>query len=286
MRVLALALGAGLVLAALSELAFYPLEDAAAWGLAMAYGGLALPALVAALIVRPGPWGLAVCAGMFGVMAEGIVVPVLYEAPPFSILWTSIAWHGLISAGLGLWLWRRAARRGWGAAAILALGLGALMGLWGAWSWPVMGEGAGYAAQIALAGATMAAGHLLIGRAGVPAAGRRLGLGCAVAVLALWAAGYGFALFPISLILPALLGLSCLALWWGARGRAVKAWLAPVPPARHAALLLVPVAAIPVQAGLASHAPGWELNAHWALVTCALGGGLWAWALGRGLSGR
>lgn len=85
----------------------------------------------------PATWWQAVIGGaLVGWVIEGAVVAAVYEAPPFSFLWTSVAWHGPVDVALGLWLLPRLLRRdvkGWFAPAWF-VGAGALIGFWALWT--------------------------------------------------------------------------------------------------------------------------------------------------------
>lgn len=75
-------------------------------------------------------------AALVGFAIEGAVVPAVYEAVPISYLWTSIAWHGPVTVGLGLFLMPRLlARLAPFAMAATALGAGVVWGVWTTWVW-------------------------------------------------------------------------------------------------------------------------------------------------------
>jgi hypothetical protein len=102
---------------------------------------------------------LFVAGAVFGWLAEGVVVDTLYGNAtnpfPASISFTGLAWHALISVGVG-WYWQAkvltAAKRGKVALFAAAVGLG--WGLWAAW-WPAELGGA-HTSLAAFAGHTLA----------------------------------------------------------------------------------------------------------------------------------
>lgn len=80
--------------------------------------------------------GLLLAGSIYGLAAEALVVPVVYEAVPVSLVWTSLSWHTLVDV-LGGWYflrWLMRKRRAWPAAAALFLA-GAVWGLWATWFW-------------------------------------------------------------------------------------------------------------------------------------------------------
>ncbi len=80
--------------------------------------------------------GFIVSAALLGFLIEGVPVPVVYTAPPLSIVWTSLAWHGLITVGLGWALFRYVMIEGtlWNAA-LLNIAFGVFLGLWNGFMW-------------------------------------------------------------------------------------------------------------------------------------------------------
>ena len=152
LRLLAATIGAALVMAAWSEFVFFnegPAETlrAAIAGDGAALGALAelfllyaIPAtLLIGLMARFGTRGSArvlLLGALTGTAIEGAMVPAVYEAVPFSYLWTSVAWHGPVTVGLGLFLLPRLmARSTWPRRALSLAALGAGWGVWTTWAW-------------------------------------------------------------------------------------------------------------------------------------------------------
>jgi hypothetical protein len=81
---------------------------------------------------------LFLCGAVFGWVGEGVVVDTLYGDPtnpfPLSISWTGLAWHALLSVGVGWYLIGRVLtqdkpnRTAW-----LSLAVGVGWGLWAVW---------------------------------------------------------------------------------------------------------------------------------------------------------
>ncbi len=152
-RVFAALMGSALVMAAWSELVFFN-EDLAhhlivAFDAGLASGlsyvgeiGLfyAIPAAfllgVLNLCGSAGASRILLIGALTGFVIEGAVVPAVYEAVPFSYLWTSIAWHGPITVALGVfWLPRLMARVSVWRMSVIAAALGLAWGIWTPWTW-------------------------------------------------------------------------------------------------------------------------------------------------------
>ena len=102
---------------------------------------------------------LFLAGAVFGWLAEGVVVDTMYGNAgnpfPASISFTGLAWHALLSVGVG-WYWQAkvlaAANLGRIALSAIALGLG--WGLWAGW-WPAE-LGKDHTSLVAFAGHTLA----------------------------------------------------------------------------------------------------------------------------------
>lgn len=80
------------------------------------------------------------CGAVYGWVAEGIVVDTMYGDPtnpfPLSLSWTGLAWHALLTVGVGWYLLGKAlTQEKPGKAAWLSLAIGLVWGLWAVW-WP------------------------------------------------------------------------------------------------------------------------------------------------------
>ena len=72
----------------------------------MVYALASGTAVSAVILTRAQGWlGLYLAAVLFGFLIEGVVVDTMYDAFPFQMVWTPMAWHGLITGlcvlGLG-----------------------------------------------------------------------------------------------------------------------------------------------------------------------------------------
>ena len=234
-------LGLGAILTTVSEIWFYPVVlwgvDGNVFGLTLYYGLFAYVGWLLCVRLRITSWvGAFAAACLMGFFIEGIPVPVVYEAIPFTIFWTSISWHALISAALGVWGFRVLfARAGRSMQILCCLLAGLYLGAWSVELWSLR-EFAGpewvwtpvepVAFQMAVGWLVFIAGHWALDLAARftlrPAAWELPVFGFATA--GLFAAGYLIALFPISLILPV---LSALFIWVIARDGTTEGELSP-----------------------------------------------------------
>jgi len=104
MIALARALALAVIMVIWSEVWFYPVTlRLDSWMIFLFYGlATIFPAFLLARFPNTGWPGVIVAAGLMGIAIEGVPVPVVYEAMPFTIVWTSLAWHGLVSFGVGV----------------------------------------------------------------------------------------------------------------------------------------------------------------------------------------
>lgn len=259
-------LGLGAIFSALSELWFYPVADVAGlMELVVFYAIVAHAAVL--LVVRfggGGALGFFLAAVLLGFVIEGVPVFELFTALPFTLLWTSIAWHGLVSGLIGVWLYRAAAARGiWAFAGMNAL-FGAALGLWGAYFWGAEPEGLRYAEQLPWAWGLFVLGHLVLPRAAPPEQ-------FIMPVLCLLLALIGFGFFVVTVpavgFLAMVLPVVCAVTLFAARGaQSAEALWRPLPLGRSWAMIGMPVCAVPVY-DLADGA-AWleELNAFAILI--------------------
>ncbi|MEY1556432.1 hypothetical protein AB3Y40_12440 [Yoonia sp. R2331] len=280
---LGMALGLGLLTVACSEMWFYHVDlTLGIWEVWLFYGIAAYLMIAMMRLYRVGWPGAVVAVGLFGIVIEGVVVPVLYEAVPFSILWTSLAWHGLLTIGCGLFGFRAVARRPVLAVPVFAVA-GLLLGVWLGFMW-VAEQGqmdvARLSLQVVLAYGMFIGGHMIVDRVAdrpwVPTRGDLVVLWGLV--LAVWGLMWALPLFPVSLVLPLLIALS----WWAmARGESDAPWdiSGAVPWAGYGASLVLPVAIIGGAVTTGGVIP--EVNAWWILATGPVAAILWLWALGR-----
>lgn len=137
------------------------------WGVYSVAAGAALSAVLWSGL---GGWRAAFLGGaLLGFAIEGAVVGTMYDAFPAQLVWTPLAWHGLISGlcvlGGGLALARGSVARQ--VAGLMALGVfGAVWGLY----WPTEGKAlagwGGMAVYLGLCGVGVALGLGLLSRVG------------------------------------------------------------------------------------------------------------------------
>lgn len=190
-------------------LLFYFLFGAIFAAVVSAYGAATVAALMLAGALCG--WGI-----------EAVLVPVAYEAVPFSFAWPSLGWHMLVNVGLGLWLLPALmASRTHVAALALTLAMGLLWGIWASWVWieglrPDPARFALYAAGVI---ALLIAGYAVLGRAGAETFAMGRVERMAVAILAVAPAlvvGHPFMPWPI--VLAGLVAATLAALSRGTHG--------------------------------------------------------------------
>lgn len=234
--------------------------------------------------------GIIVVSGLMGLAIEGVAVPVIYEAPPFSLMWTSLAWHALISFFFGIVAMRWLMARPLTQMVPTLLFAGFLLGIWGGYFWSFSEDtpGGPYWAQLWGGFIVVVIGHLMLDAVhDRPMPPSRVGeWATAVLVLGLWAVAWALPLFPVSLIFPAFCGLT---LWCFVRSgprpdRTAAIWGTRIPLARYPFMVLLPASAM---AGYTlSYAQPWEVNAWWILVTGTASVLPWLWAHAAMLRGK
>ncbi|MGF1504255.1 MAG: hypothetical protein ACFB51_03830, partial [Anaerolineae bacterium] len=81
-------------------------------------------------------WGLFLAGALFGWATEGLFVPIVYEAIPFSFIFPSVGWHALVDVLLGWYLVRRLMRTNNLLVIVpLFVILGAVWAGWATWFW-------------------------------------------------------------------------------------------------------------------------------------------------------
>ncbi len=225
--------GLGAVLAAVSEVWFYPitLEPRAVW-LCLFYGLFAYTVWLVIAQTKVSTWAGAFWgACLFGFCVEGIPVPVLYEAVPFTILWTSIAWHAIISVALGLWMFRVLMARCSILMQLMCLSLsGVYLGAWSVELWSLQIEGdpwtwvptATVATQMLVGWVMFVLGHIALDlsqrMSTVPM--RYELVGFAIMSAAMFVLGPLIVFFPMSVLLPVLVAISVLVMRKDGQGHA------------------------------------------------------------------
>lgn len=165
-------------------------------------------------------WGsFFLAAVLFGWATESVIVPVVYEAVPVSLIFPSVGWHALIDVLLGWYAVRVVMRlnRPW-ASALLFVVLGAAWGAWATWLWGSDTVGARLTPAefmnfAVITGLAWITGMILLDRwgTGVFEPGKwevRIVLAVTVTLFIMMAIPF----LPVSLALPPLIGLTLLAL--------------------------------------------------------------------------
>jgi hypothetical protein len=304
---LAQTLSSGYILMFFSELVFW-----SRWKADDTLAGYALAWLVYSMLAFVLLWvvetfrarslpALFLAGAIYGWLDEGVVVQTMYEAFPFQIAWTGLAWHAMLSVLAGWYGLQFALRRGH--ALGQAAGLGVFWGVW-AISWWVetpdeiarLAEFAGYAfGSTALLGlAYWAAGRAWRQPLQPPAQNTfQPGRWLPILIGLLFLAYYLSVTLPAApqsiLILPPLLGLALWALW---RNRQVErrppvfVELAEAEAELLAARGYVSLAAMPLVACMVYGMAGYfqlrlATNLVLAAATTILGTSLFLWSLYR-----
>lgn len=275
--------GLGAILVSVSEYWFYKVEDEVDSTLILLAYGL-LGYLVWAVVQQFHVHSLAgatIASALFGFLIEGVPVPVVYSNPPFSILWTSLAWHAVITIGLGWVLFRYVMVHGrvWQAAALNA-GLGILLGVWNAFMWNAQETAGGdelvfvwqpidaFAMQFLFGYGLFLGGHVMLDRL-YPAALsifrlERLGLWSLAGAISVLVA-YGSGLLALFVVLPVLVALCLLVLRKEAQSGSKRTVIdrlyeKRVPLWRFGLSLLIPMGALPIYAALVISETAVEAN--------------------------
>ncbi len=219
---------------------------------------------------------------LLGWLVEGVIVGTAYEAFPFQLLWTPLAWHAAIT-GLALggicrggphWLW-------WQQAAALVL-----LGLFGAGFaqfWPLerggMPDIAPVLVYLAVVGLVVPVANLVLDPQGLPSAPSWLHKAAALILAGIWLLQTALAFSVIRLSVPVLV----LVTLWAMRRLGGESRSVPIgssaPVWRHLMFLLAPIiTSFGAVAGW-QNIGGIEI---WpiALVTSAFGGCMWLWLVG------
>lgn len=296
----------GAILVSFSEFWFYRVEEeVSSIGILLAYGLLGFLFLIILERFKVRDFaGFFVAAALLGYLIEGVPVPVMYAGPPLSIVWTSLAWHALLTVCVG-WVGFKLVMAHGGLISVVFFNaaLGAFLGLWNSYMWNAREDDATgalsfewtsaelFAEQFVLGYALFIVGHLVFDWVWKPHEGltrwEHYGLWVIAAVIA---GGVAFAsgLLVLLPILPVMV-LICL---WALRRNArrdlprhdgIVAALAGkrIPIWRYVFTLLIPVCAITTYASLVDLQAGIEMNA-WVILTAGpISLGLFLWGLWR-----
>ncbi len=254
----------------------------------LAYSLASAAALSAVLLTRARGLPAALLGGsIMGWLVEGVVVATAYDAFPFQLVWTPLAWHGLVTglALVGLWRWAM------GSIARLLTMAVALIVFGTAWAlyWPLERTTMPGLVDVALylvwPGLLVVLGHITLDRLGNlerPAIWVLLAVPAGFALV--WAIQLVLTADPRRLALPVVIAVAVLAMR-GSRSPVLALGRAP-HWSRHALFLLVPAGIAVAASALWSSAGGLPTNSVIAIVTS--GGSLVAlgWLLVRAALSR
>lgn len=125
------------IIVTFSEYWFYEVAgDFSSLGIVFFYGILCYFTLIISQRYIISNWnGFFILAFFLGLIIEGTIVYYLYTGLPFTILWTSLAWHALLSVGVGWYLYHNIMSKGSLSLAIfLNIIIGFCLGLWNSYS--------------------------------------------------------------------------------------------------------------------------------------------------------
>lgn len=291
----------GAICVTVSEFWFYEVsEEVGSISILLAYGVLAYLMMAVIQHLRVTSFkGFVLAAALFGFLVEGVPVPVVYSGLPLTIVWTSLAWHALITLGL-FWLglrWLLAHGSAWLCLAYCCV-LGAFLGFWNAYMWNAQGTETGevvfqwqpfdlFIDQLLFGYLMFLGGHLLFDRAyPKPLVLRRFEhvalwiFAAGLSVLTATAAG----LLTVYPTLPVLV-LLCLACLWRARPAREsdtfvdRVYRTPVPLWRFVLTGLIPITALLVYAPLTTAEIAFEANVVLIFTAGPVSVGLFLWAL-------
>lgn len=252
----------------------------------LAYALAGAVALSAVIWSGIGGWRAAFLGGaVLGFVVEGVIVSTMYDAFPFQLVWTPLAWHavvtGLVVFGLhsvlvSVPVWRQVL-------AMVLLGVGG--GLFAAY-WPqeravLPPEGAILLYHLGT-GAAAVAGFVLWAQLGrLPRPAPAVLLVVPVLGVLLWVLQGVADPRPERLALLPMLGLT---LWAMRRlGPGDRAVAPSVPLWRHGIFLVAPLTTALIAAFAVRGTPGFAANIVAALSLGPLGLGLWLWLLWQAL---
>jgi hypothetical protein len=219
----------------------------------------------------------------FGWLVEGVVVQTLYEQMPLSLSFTGLAWHALLTVGVGWYLIPRQMASGrLGRLACLAALIGFAYGLWAVWWWteappPIPWQA--FAGYVWLSTAGLILAYVVSGR--IRLAAFRPSRLEAIFLTIVGLAYFGFVTVPSDpralWVLPALAGVIWLTLRRNAKVEPRQDFI-PLPQgpasvswAASLILLLIPLAATTIYAVL--EIVGWRPATGYVLYVVAVPAG-------------
>lgn len=224
-----------------------------------------------------------------GFIVEGVVVSTMYDAFPFQLVWTPLAWHALVT-GCAIFALHRAAV-GWSigrqAAAMLALGL--FGGVFAAY-WPIerptLPDAQDTAVYLIGTGLGAVVGFVVLDRIQcVPTPPRVVRWVVPVLTLFLFVVLCNVDPRPQRIAWPVLIALTLWAMDRLGQGGRVS-FGPPAPIARHLMFLIAPLVTAVIAAGFVAGTEGFGTNTIVAATTVPLGLGWYLWLLWRAYRAR
>lgn len=254
-------------------------------GTVLAYGLASACVLSAVSLTGAGGFvGLFLGAALLGFLVEGVIVSTMYDAFPFQLVWTPLAWHALITGAAVLGMHRVMVHRSLSlqVAAMVALGLfGAFMGSY----WPL--ERTELPGRVAIGvyltgtGVLAVLGQIALDRVGsVPQPPKWVFWVVPAFAVVLWGVQSTIDPRPQRLALPLMVGLTLWAMRRLGGSRPVS-FGPPAPVARHALFLIAPLVTALIAAFGVLGSSGYGSNVIIAATTVPLGLGIWLWYLWR-----
>ena len=252
----------------------------------IAYSGAAACALSAVIWSGLGGWkAVFLGGGILGFIVEGVIVSTMYDALPFQLVWTPLAWHALVT-GLGLFGMHFMMAEMPAYRHALALGVLGLGGGFFAGYWPLERATLPSAPQILLyhlgTGAAAALGCMMVAQLGrVPRPSSWVLLVVPVLAAALWVFQGIYDPRAERLTLLPMLGLTLWAMWRFGQSQPIgDALSVPQPPLlRHMLVLIAPLVTALIAAFAVRGTSGFAANIVAASTLAPLGLGLWLWLL-------
>lgn len=255
----------------------------------LAYSLVAACVLAAVIWSGIGGWQAVFLGGAIGGwLIEGVVVDTMYDAFPFQLVWTPLAWHAAVT-GLGVFGLQRRLAAGalWRYLAFLVAA--GLVGAGFAGFWPMERAAlppppAIFLYQLA-SGAVAVACFAMFGRLGaLPQPPGRVLLVAPCLALLLWLGKSVADPRPERLLLPFLLAVTLWAMRRLGNGAPVS-WT-PAPLWRDALFLIVPLIVAVFASFVILGTSGFEANVVAVLVLAPFGLGLWLWLVWRAFRQR
>lgn len=235
-------------------------------------------------------------AGAFyGWLSEGVLVQTTYDALPLQLSWTGLAWHALLSIGLGWFALSAALQKSAAYSVLLSSLLGAFWGFWAVMWWQPE-EGGRVTSPSSFASHAFSVGILLLLAFAVlprivPSQGFRSrgGRRFAAIVIGVWFLFVAVPARPIALIIaPLLFSVTLAALRRNAHNEQQETpqtleelpiILRSAPPFRYLTLLAMPLSAVLVYAAFLQSGRIFATNMPVYYVTMPLGFLLYAWSI-------